>query len=179
MRLKDGSWARCIGGTVSPAGGNFEEPVTQGTLKVVGAFHGLSRERSDARRFPAIDPLDSWSQYPGVVSAEQVGAARVMLHAGNDVNQMMKVVGEEGTSIDDFVVSSRRVPRRVYLQQDAYHDVDGAPRPSGSARVRAVRVRQVRQGGAAVLPALTQTTGTRSHRIRSNSDRGCSRWCRT
>ena len=40
-----------IGGTVSPAGGNFEEPVTQGTLKVVGAFHGLSRERSDARRY--------------------------------------------------------------------------------------------------------------------------------
>ncbi len=46
-----------IGGTVSPAGGNFEEPVTQGTLKVVGAFHGLSRARSDARRYPAIDPL--------------------------------------------------------------------------------------------------------------------------
>ena len=41
-----------IGGTVSPAGGNFEEPVTQATLKVVGAFHGLSRERSDARRYP-------------------------------------------------------------------------------------------------------------------------------
>ena len=58
-----------IGGTVSPAGGNFEEPVTQGTLKVVGAFHGLSRARSDARRYPAIDPLDSWSKYRGIIDA--------------------------------------------------------------------------------------------------------------
>ncbi len=52
-----------IGGTVSPAGGNFEEPVTQATLSVVGAFLGLSRARSDARRYPAIDPLISWSKY--------------------------------------------------------------------------------------------------------------------
>ena len=52
-----------IGGTVSPAGGNFEEPVTQATLSVVGAFHGLSRARSDARKYPAVDPLISWSKY--------------------------------------------------------------------------------------------------------------------
>ena len=128
VRLKDGSLGSVtIGGTVSPAGGNFEEPVTQSTLKVVGAFHGLSRERSDQRRFPAIDPLDSWSQYPGVVSAEQVSFARDMLHSGNDVKQMMKVVGEEGTSIDDFVVFLKsEYLDAVYLQQDAYHDVDGA-----------------------------------------------------
>jgi V/A-type H+-transporting ATPase subunit A len=63
VRLKDGTIGSVtIGGTVSPAGGNFDEPVTQATLKVVGAFHGLSRARSDARRFPAIDPLDSWSK---------------------------------------------------------------------------------------------------------------------
>ena len=62
--LSDGSTGSVtIGGTVSPAGGNFEEPVTQATLKVVGAFHGLSRERSDARKYPAIDPLISWSKY--------------------------------------------------------------------------------------------------------------------
>ena len=65
-----------IGGTVSPAGGNFEEPVTQATLKVVGAFHGLSRERSDARRYPAIDPLDSWSKYRSVINKEWVEYAR-------------------------------------------------------------------------------------------------------
>jgi V/A-type H+-transporting ATPase subunit A len=112
---------------VSPAGGNFEEPVTQSTLKVVGAFHGLSRERSDARRFPAIQPLESWSKYPGVVPDEQVAFARGMLRRGNEVNQMMKVVGEEGTSMDDFVSYLKaEYLDAVYLQQDAYHEVDAA-----------------------------------------------------
>ncbi len=60
VKLRTGEEASVtIGGAVSPAGGNFEEPVTQATLKVVGAFHGLSRERSDARKYPAIDPLIS------------------------------------------------------------------------------------------------------------------------
>jgi V/A-type H+-transporting ATPase subunit A len=105
VRLNDGSLGSVtIGGTVSPAGGNFEEPVTQATLKVVGAFHGLSRARSDARRYPAIDPLESWSKYPSIVPDNEVEYARQMLRQGNEVNQMMKVVGEEGTSIDDFVV---------------------------------------------------------------------------
>jgi V/A-type H+-transporting ATPase subunit A len=105
MRLKDGRFGSVtIGGTVSPAGGNFEEPVTQSTLKVVGAFHGLSRERSDARRFPAIAPLESWSKYAGIVPPETVEAARGLLRRGHEVNQMMKVVGEEGTSMDDFLL---------------------------------------------------------------------------
>ncbi|MDP2815061.1 MAG: V-type ATP synthase subunit A, partial [Rectinemataceae bacterium] len=70
VRLRDGSMGSVtIGGTVSPAGGNFEEPVTQATLKVVGSFHGLSRERSDARKYPAIHPLDSWSKYKGIMPA--------------------------------------------------------------------------------------------------------------
>ncbi|MDD8013410.1 MAG: V-type ATP synthase subunit A, partial [Acidobacteriota bacterium] len=61
VRLRDNSLGSVtIGGTVSPAGGNFDEPVTQSTLKVVGAFHGLSLERSDARKYPAIHPLESW-----------------------------------------------------------------------------------------------------------------------
>lgn len=128
VRLRDGSIGSVtIGGTVSPAGGNFEEPVTQSTLKVVGAFHGLSRERSDARRFPAIQPLDSWSKYESVVPAEQVAFARSILRRGNDVNQMMKVVGEEGTSIDDFVTYLKaEYLDAVYLQQDAFHPVDAA-----------------------------------------------------
>jgi V/A-type H+-transporting ATPase subunit A len=128
VRLKDGSHGSVtIGGTVSPAGGNFEEPVTQSTLKVVGAFHGLSRERSDQRRFPAIHPLDSWSKYPGVVPAELVDVARDILLRGNDVNQMMKVVGEEGTALDDFVLYLKaEYLDAVYLQQDAYNAVDAA-----------------------------------------------------
>ncbi|HBA83462.1 MAG TPA: V-type ATP synthase subunit A [Verrucomicrobia bacterium] len=128
VRLNDGSTGSVtIGGTVSPAGGNFEEPVTQSTLKVVGAFHGLSRERSDARRFPAINPLDSWSKYKSVVDEKDVELARRMLRDGNEVNQMMKVIGEEGTSVDDFVVYLKsEYVDAVYLQQDAYHEIDAA-----------------------------------------------------
>ena len=128
VRLKDGGTGSVtIGGTVSPAGGNFDEPVTQATLKVVGAFHGLNRERSDARRYPAIHPLDSWSKYPGVVDGKQVASARKVLRQGNEVNQMMKVVGEEGTSIDDFVTYLKsEYLDAAYLQQDSFHDVDGA-----------------------------------------------------
>ncbi|MEG2725537.1 MAG: V-type ATP synthase subunit A, partial [Kiritimatiellia bacterium] len=104
VRLKDGSIGSVtIGGTVSPAGGNFDEPVTQATLKVVGAFHGLSRARSDARRFPAIDPLDSWSKYKSVIDQPRVEAMRGLIRKGSDVEQMMKVVGEEGTAMPDFL----------------------------------------------------------------------------
>jgi V/A-type H+-transporting ATPase subunit A len=116
-----------VGGTVSPAGGNFEEPVTQATLKVVGAFHGLSRERSDARRYPAIDPLDSWSKYPNFVNDTDVRFAKDILARGHEVDQMMKVVGEEGTSLEDFVVYLKgEFLDAVYLQQDAFDPVDAA-----------------------------------------------------
>ncbi|MBQ7189736.1 MAG: V-type ATP synthase subunit A [Kiritimatiellae bacterium] len=128
VRLKDGSVGSVtIGGTVSPAGGNFDEPVTQGTLKVVGAFHGLSRARSDARRYPAIDPLDSWSKYKSVIDNRRVDRLREILREGNDVNQMMKVVGEEGTSIGDFITYLKgELLDAVYLQQNAFSDVDAA-----------------------------------------------------
>jgi len=128
VRLNDGSVGSVtIGGTVSPAGGNFEEPVTQATLKVVGAFHGLSRARSDARRYPAIDPLDSWSKYPSVVNEEDVAFARKVLRNGNEVDQMMKVVGEEGTSIDDFVLYLKsEYIDNTYLQQNAFVEADAA-----------------------------------------------------
>ena len=128
VRLRDGSTGSVtIGGTVSPAGGNFDEPVTQATLKVVGAFHGLNRERSDARRYPAIHPLDSWSRYKGVVDEAQVADARRVLRQGSEVNQMMKVVGEEGTSMEDFVLYLKsEYLDAAYLQQDSFHDIDGA-----------------------------------------------------
>ena len=116
-----------IGGAVSPAGGNFEEPVTQATLKVVGAFLGLSRERSDARRFPAIHPLESWSHYPSIVSDEGIAKARQCLLRGSEVNQMMKVIGEEGTNIDDFIIYLKsEFLDYVYLQQNTFDEIDGA-----------------------------------------------------
>jgi len=128
VKLRDGSTGSVtICGSVSPAGGNFEEPVTQATLKVVGAFLGLSRERSDQRRFPAIHPLESWSKYEGIIDSAKVEDARHILSAGNDVNQMMKVVGEEGTSIEDFITYLKsEYLDAVYLQQDAYHEIDAA-----------------------------------------------------
>lgn len=128
VRLNDGKMGSVtIGGAVSPAGGNFEEPVTQATLKVVGAFLGLSRERSDARRFPAIHPLDSWSHYTSIVNPEKIEMARQLLRRGNEVNQMMKVIGEEGTHINDFTIYLKsEFLDYVYLQQNTFDKVDGA-----------------------------------------------------
>ncbi len=128
LELRDGRVGTLtVGGTVSPAGGNFEEPVTQATLKVVGAFHGLSSARAHARRYPAIDPLDSWSKYPGVVEAEKTARARALLRRGDEVRQMMTVVGEEGVSVDDYTtVLKAEFLDACYLQQDAFDPVDGA-----------------------------------------------------
>lgn len=128
VRLKDGEiGSLTIGGTVSPAGGSFEEPVTQGTLKVVGAFHGLSRDRSDARKFPSIDPLESWTKYHSFIPEEAINAARGILFKGEGVKQMMKVVGEEGTSLDDYVIYLKsEFLDSVYLQQNGFDEVDAA-----------------------------------------------------
>jgi V/A-type H+-transporting ATPase subunit A len=128
VRLRDGGTGSVtIGGTVSPAGGNFEEPVTQATLKVVGAFHGLSRERSDARKYPAIHPLESWSKYAGSVDKAQTEYGRGILFRGNDVAQMMKVVGEEGTSTEDYILYMKsELLDAAYLQQDSFDPVDSS-----------------------------------------------------
>jgi len=128
VRLYDGSTGSVtIGGAVSPAGGNFDEPVTQATLKVVGAFHGLSRSRSDARRYPAIDPLISWSKYTSFIDEKQKERGHGILRKGFDIAQMMKVVGEEGTSISDYVdYLKAEFFDFVYLQQNAFDPVDEA-----------------------------------------------------
>lgn len=126
VRLYDGSIGSVtIGGTVSPAGGNFEEPVTQSTMKVVGAFHGLSRLRAEARRYPAIDPLESWSKYSGTLPPDPVLKAREIQLSGEETRQMMAVVGEEGISIDDYVgYLKSEFLDAAYLQQDSFDEVD-------------------------------------------------------
>ena len=126
VRLPDGSTGSVtIGGTVSPAGGNFEEPVTQATLKVVGAFHGLSRERSDARKYPAIDPLISWSKYKTVIEPEKSDYCKNVLHHGDEIGSMMKVVGEEGTPLADYIVYLKaELLDAVYLQQNSFDLID-------------------------------------------------------
>lgn len=124
-----------IGGAVSPAGGNFEEPVTQATLSVVGSFLGLSRSRSDSRRYPAIDPLISWSKYVDVVAQEfshqvegwdeMVKKGRKMLFAGNEIGKRMEVVGEEGTALTDMIVYLKaELYDFSYLQQNAFDKED-------------------------------------------------------
>ena len=128
VKLNNGSLGSVtIGGAISPAGGNFEEPVTQATLKVVGAFLGLSRQRAEARRFPSIHPLESWSHYKSIVDDKMLEKARMTLRKGNEVNQMMSVVGEEGTSIDDYTIYLKsEFLDSVYLQQNTFDVIDGS-----------------------------------------------------
>ncbi|MGD2152516.1 MAG: V-type ATP synthase subunit A [Gemmatimonadales bacterium] len=123
-------------GTVSPAGGNFEEPVTQATLATVKTFLGLSDERAYKRYYPAIDPLISWSRYLDQMSewytenlsptwVDDVKAAHELLHRGEDIYQMMQVTGEEGITMEDFLTWQKSVfLDMVFLQQDAYDPVD-------------------------------------------------------
>ena len=128
VKLRDGSkGSLTIGGAVSPAGGNFEEPVTQATLKVVGAFHGLSRDRANARKYPSIDPLDSWSKYTSFIESDKVANAVAILRKSQSVGQMMKVVGEEGISNEEFVEFLKgEFFDAVYLQQNAFDKIDEA-----------------------------------------------------
>ncbi len=123
-------------GTVSPAGGNFEEPVTQSTLGTVKTFLGLSAERAYKRFYPAVDPLLSWSRYVAQLKpwyeknlssgwTENVDSMLELLKKGDDVAQMIQVTGEEGISLEDFVIyQSALFLDMVYLQQDAFDTVD-------------------------------------------------------
>lgn len=124
-----------VGGAVSPAGGNFEEPVTQATLAVVGAFLGLSKSRSDSRRYPAIEPLISWSKYVGEVTrdlesrvegwGDMVQNASKILRRGDEIGKRMEVVGEEGTSLEDMITYLKaELYDFSYLQQNAFDKED-------------------------------------------------------
>jgi len=123
-------------GTVSPAGGNLEEPVTQSTLATVKAFLGLSADRAYKRYYPAVDPLISWSRYRdqlrdwfeenlGVGWSERVEEMLDLLREGDDVGQMMQVTGEEGITLARYLTYHKAVLLdMIYLQQDAFDPVD-------------------------------------------------------
>ena len=125
-------------GTVSPAGGNFEEPVTQATLSTVKCFLGLSYDRAYKRFYPAIDPLISWSRYLDQLKeyfdehlgpdwTAQVKDTHELLQRGDSINQMMQVTGEEGITLEDFVTYQKSLfVDMVYLQQDGFDSVDAA-----------------------------------------------------
>ncbi len=125
-----------IVGTVSPAGGNFEEPVTQSTLNSVKTFLGLSYDRAYKRYYPAVDPLISWSRYLEQLQpwyenkleptwTKKVNQMLELLHKGHEINNMMQVTGEEGITINDFIQYHKSLMfDMTYLQQDAYDPVD-------------------------------------------------------
>ena len=111
--------------------------MTLSTLSVVGCFLGLSRQRSDARRYPAIDPLISWSKYNDRFSEygtesvrnriNSISQAQQMIFQSDEIGKKMSVVGEEGISIDDFVTYLKgEFYDAVYLQQNAFDPVDTA-----------------------------------------------------
>ncbi len=123
-------------GTVSPAGGNFEEPVTQSTLGTVKTFLGLSYDRAYKRFYPAIDPLVSWSRYLDQLApwlsknldanwVHDVKRMQQLLQQGDSINQMMQVTGEEGITLEDYVTWQKSVLLDMaFLQQDAFDEVD-------------------------------------------------------
>jgi len=125
-------------GTVSPAGGNFEEPVTQATLSTVRTFLGLSADRAYKHFYPAIDPLISWSRYLLQLQewyeqnletewTRKVQQAIKLLKQGDEVLQMIQVAGEEGITLEDYVIYLKaEFIDLVYLQQDAFDPVDVA-----------------------------------------------------
>ena len=126
-------------GTVSPAGGNFEEPVTQATLSVVGCFLGLTYARSYAKRFPAIAPLDSWSKYLDSMKSEldalyyegwvaTVKEMQSRYREGQRIGDQMKVVGEEDLSTEEFVKFLKaELLDFVFMQQNAFSEIDAGP----------------------------------------------------
>ena len=136
VKMKDGSeGSLTICGAVSPAGGNFEEPVTQATLSVVGAFCGLSKARADARRYPSIDPMISWSKYLDSVAGilekrvpgwgDSVKKASRFLEEGAEIGKRIEVVGEEGISMEDMEIFLKsELYDFCYLQQNAFDAVD-------------------------------------------------------
>jgi V/A-type H+-transporting ATPase subunit A len=104
-------------------------------LSVVGAFHGLSRARSDARRYPAVDPLISWTKYLTEAGhelnsrlshwADKVKKSATMLRKGDEIGKRMEVVGEEGVAIEDMVLFLKsELYEFCYLQQNAFDKED-------------------------------------------------------
>ena len=125
-------------GTVSPAGGNLKEPVTESTKKAARCFYALSQGRADSKRYPAIDPLDSYSkylEYPEVASyldehigknwVSEVYEGKTIVQRGKEANDQINILGDDGVPVayhERFWKSE--LIDFVILQQDAFDDVD-------------------------------------------------------
>ena len=125
-------------GTVSPAGGNLKEPVTESTKKAARCFYALSQGRADSKRYPAIDPLDSYSkylEYPEVAEyldghigkswVSQVYEGKTIVQRGKEANDQINILGDDGVPVayhERFWKSE--LIDFVILQQDAFDDID-------------------------------------------------------
>jgi V/A-type H+-transporting ATPase subunit A len=127
-------------GTVSPAGGNLKEPVTESTKKVARCFYALSQDRADSKRYPAIDPIDSYSKYieydefkeyvEDKISGawvDKINKARTALQRGQEAREQINILGDDGVPLDYHITFWKsEVIDFVILQQDAFDKVDAS-----------------------------------------------------
>ena len=125
-------------GTVSPSGGNLKEPVTEATKKSARCFYALSQKRADQKRYPAVDPVESYSkylEYPEVIQylsdkmgeewLDQLAQAKNALIRGREVFDQINILGDDGVPIDFHVQFWKaEVIDYAILQQDAFDEID-------------------------------------------------------
>ncbi|MDI3527392.1 MAG: V/A-type H+/Na+-transporting ATPase subunit [Tenuifilum sp.] len=125
-------------GTVSPAGGNLKEPVTESTKKAARCFYALSQQRADSKRYPAIDPMDSYSkylEYPEIQEylnknisenwVEMVMKAKNIIQRGKEAYEQINILGDDGVPLEyhDRYWKAETIDF-VILQQDAFDKID-------------------------------------------------------
>jgi len=118
-------------GTVSPAGGNFQEPVTQATMDSTGGFWGLSQDRADAKKYPAIDPLAYTSSiYDGFISWKDRNRILATLNEANSIDQTISTIGLKKVPVEKYILFQKGLTIDFcVLQQDAFHKQDACTRP--------------------------------------------------
>jgi len=118
-------------GTVSPAGGNFQEPVTQATMDSTGGFWGLSQDRADAKKYPAIDPLSyTSSEYESFISKADRNKIMETLIESNIIDQTISTIGLKKVPLSKYVIYQKgQTIDFCVLQQDAFHKLDACTRP--------------------------------------------------
>ena len=118
-------------GTVSPAGGNFQEPVTQATMDATGGFWGLSQDRADAKKYPAIDPLAYTSSvYDSFISWDDRNKMLQTLYEANGIDQTISTIGLKKVPIEKYVLYQKGLTIDFcVMQQNAFHKLDACTRP--------------------------------------------------
>jgi V/A-type H+-transporting ATPase subunit A len=127
-------------GTVSPAGGNLKEPVTESTAKAARCFYALNQDRADSKRYPAIDPIDSYSKYLEYPEAQnylkdnvgenwvdKILEAKNLLLRGKEAKEQINILGDDGVPIDYHIrFWHSELVDFVILQQDAFDEIDSS-----------------------------------------------------